>query len=113
MAELSDFLPKSGGAQYVEDYFSGSSITYTETTVTTTTHNIVNVSGKGVAYINTQSTSASITLRVDGYTFTATRLQMQRTFGTDTSQGFSVPFKTSIAVDATSSGSQVTVGVAT
>jgi len=121
MAELSDFLPKTGEVKYITDLYDGTTVTSSTTTRTSSSSSVVSVSDKGILDLRVDSTTATITVIVDGVTFTGTaatlcRMFGQRDFGT-VPRVIVVPFKESIDVSYTGMnqgiGSFVTATVST
>lgn len=81
MAELSDFLPKSAGSGYIADYYSGGTVTSTTTVVTSDNASIVNVTGKGIVCVVITNSTTTLTLTIDGVTFTGDRETLSRMVG--------------------------------
>lgn len=120
MAELTDYLPSSAGG-YVAKFFDSGTATQSTTTVTTSTPTIVNVSDKGIVYIDVVSPTAVVTLTIDGVTFSGNREQLARMVGQGGQDIFNtgkvainLAFRTSVSVGVSglNSGS-VTVSVTT
>ena len=80
MAELSDFLPKSG-VSYITDYYSGSTTTSTTTSVSSDNASIVNITGKGIIYFHVTNATAILTLTIDGTTLSGDRDTLSRMVG--------------------------------
>ena len=120
MAELSTFLPSSG-SQYVTDLFSGNSVSATTTSVSSDNASIVNLSGKGVIHISITSSTATVSLDIDGVSFSGDRETLARMVGQGGQDTFNtgrvsvnLAFKSSVTVGASglSSGAvSVTVSV--
>ena len=99
MAELSDFLPKTGPF-YTSDIFSGTSPTITDTTVTAVASNVANITGSGLVSVDGNNND-QITLILDGTTLSGSISELTMLTGGGNSAG-PFTFKTSLVLNVTS-----------